>query len=227
VFLVLSLAVTGCGRQHVTLQVRVLSSPNPTNYEFDAPIEKVRDAVKAAFGKWDDEEIRLRRSRTWQGNGDADDKRLLTILLQLPPGSLLWKGDGDALSKQLLTKPGNEYDAYFCGGDSPFGESAVYFNDGVALPYFADFHIHLRAINQRRTRVEITTYDSSVNTGVNAGWSPARGHVSLYVTVDPTTVEEYQILLMIGQQLGTMNMPVVVTPGPDSTVKQVTKSRGR
>jgi hypothetical protein len=146
------------------------------------------------------------------------------MLLQLPPGSLYWKGDADSLTKNLLSKVGNENDAYFNGTDSPVGESKTYLIASQPLIYFADFHIHLNAITASRTRVEIITYDSKVNTGAYAGRT-AHGRSFLYVPVDPTTIEEYEILLRIGLQLGAKDMPPIEVPGPGSPVRQITKAK--
>ncbi len=220
-------ALVGCGQSsvsQVTLQEKLLSRPNPTSYEFDATVNEVKAAIRTAFDKRRDEEAKKNRNRVWRGGGDAEDKRILTMLLQLPPGFLFWKGDADSLAKNLLTKPGNENDAYFYGTDSPVGESLVHFRDGQPLIYFADFHIHLTSVGPQKTRVEIITYDSSVNTGVRAPWSPARGRTFIYVKVDKTTVEEYQILLGIAEQLGVKDMPKCVIPGPDSPVRQLTRA---
>jgi hypothetical protein len=218
-----TLVASGCGKPQVSLQERVLPHANPTSYEFDdATINDVKSAIKMAFEKWRDEELKNRKERIWKGSGDADAKRLLTMQLQLPPASLIWKGDADALSKHLLTKTGNENDAYFYGTDSPVGESLVYPKDGQPLIYFADFHIHLAAVDPRKTRVEIFTYDSSVNTGAK-GPRSAHGRTFLFVPVAPTTVEEYQILLRIGEQIGVKGMPRPVIPAPDSPVRELTK----
>lgn len=230
------LTLTGCGQSpvgqspvsRVILQEKLLLHPNPTNYEFDVGVGDVRESLKRAYDdEWRLAEAKKNRGRVWKGDGDADAKRLLTMLLQLGPGSLFFRGDADALAKGILTRPGNENDAYFYCTDSPVGESQVYFKDGQPLIYFADFHIHLTAVGPQKTRVEIFTYDSSVNTGVYAPWSPAQGRSFIYVKVDPTTVEQYQILLRIGEQLGTKGMPLLVTPGPDSPVKELTLPRER
>src|SRR5258706_536767 len=117
--------MAGCGERHVIFQQRLLAHPNPTNFEFNASLSAVKEAIKQAFKESLASAARNNRLRVWNGAGDPEAKRLLTILLQLPPGNLFWKGDADALSKQLLTKPGNENDAYFYGTDSPVGESPV------------------------------------------------------------------------------------------------------
>jgi hypothetical protein len=227
-----ALILSGCGQFHashdsqVTLQARLLPQANLTGYQFDAPLQDVRAAIKRAFGdEWFLAEARKNSLRTW-GGGDAKAKYLLTLALQLPPGSIFFKGEADGLSKHILTKPENENDAYlFCTG-SPFGESQVYFKDGHALIYFADFHIHLTVVEPRSTRVDIFTFDSSVVTGVDETWSP-HGPSFISVSVDPTTVEQYEILLRIGRELGIDDMPPLVTPGRNASIKELTMARRR
>lgn len=228
----MTLTLPGCEQRQsgqtgqVTFQQRVLPHPNPTNYEFDATIGDVKDAIKKAFSKWREEELKLRERRVWNGPGDAEAKRRLTAALQRPPMYLFWKGDADALAKDLLTRPGNENDAYFYGTDSPVGESQVYFKDGQPLIYYADFHIHLTAVGPKRTRVEIFTCDSSVAAGAEKSLTVHRyGNSLITANVDPTTVEEYQILLRLGEQLGAKDMPPLIIPGTNSPMKQLTKPR--
>ncbi|MGH7979530.1 MAG: hypothetical protein ACREE6_09150 [Limisphaerales bacterium] len=215
------------GTEQISLQERVLLHPNPTNYEFDAPVNSVTNAISKAFDIWHEKQIKKYQGRVWSGKGDAKAKHLLTLTLQ-SSGSvfLLWKGDVDVLAKNLLTKPGNEIDAYINDDVSPVGESQVYFKDGQPLIYYADLHIHLTPLNAKKTRVEIFTYDSSVVTGVDESWSP-HGPALISVNVEPTTIEQYQILLAIGQQLGVTNMPPLETPGQDAPVKELTLPRER
>jgi hypothetical protein len=139
---------------------------------------------------------------------------------------LIWKGVADVLTRGALAKPGTENDAYLSGGGTCIGESKTYFKDDQPLIYFADFHIHLTALDERKTRVEIFTYGSYVVTGLDESWSP-HGPSLISAEVDPTTIEQYQILLDIGRQLGAKEMPPLLTPGPDAPVKELTLPRER
>lgn len=232
ILLVATLAFTGCknlASQNgpVTLQERMLPHPNPTSYEFDASVSDVQDAIKKAFDKWREEQTKKYQVRVWKWGGDDKTQHLLTSALQSSGLlHLLWKQDGAIISKDLPNKPGNENDAYIYGGVSPVGESQVYFKSGQPLIYYGDFHIHLTAISPAKTCAEIFTYGSSVVTGVDESWSP-HGPAFISVNVDPTTIEQYQILLGIGEQLGTKDMPPLVTPGPDAPVKELTLPRER
>ena len=224
------LALAGCNppvASQVTLQEKVLPHPNPTTYDFDASIGEVRAAIRKEHEDWGQEMSIKYGNKTWGGDGDVASRQLYTRRLQMIGSeSLVWKGDADSLARGLLTRPGNEDDAYLLGMEAPYSESQVYFQGGQPLIYHADFHIHLALLGSGRTRVEITTYDSRVAAGVDRSPTVHFSGSSLFtVAVAPTTVEEYQILRGIGQRLGVTNMPPLVTPRPDSSVRQVVKAR--
>jgi hypothetical protein len=223
VIVVVVLSCTGCDphRQTIAFEQKTLAHPNPTSFEFEAPIGDVKNAIKKVFGSESAaDRMPTNQHKIWQRGGDDETKRSLSDLLQQPGGTLLWKGDADALADNVLTKPGNDNDAYLYGGVSPAGESQIYFKDHRPLVYFADFHIHLTSISSRKTRVEIFTFGSRVVTGLDKGWSP-HGPAYIFVDVFPTTVEEYQILLGIGDQLRVTNMPPLEVPGPDDPIKEL------
>lgn len=230
---ILPLVFAGCEQggksiQVVTFEQKELPRLNPTAYDFDATLPQVKKAIRKACGEqWFLSQAGKNHERVWKGGGDTEASRRLTQVLQLPPGSLFFKGDADALTRGLLAQHGNENDAYFYGIDSPIGESQIYFtDDGQPAIYYADFHIHLTALGTNRTRVEIFTYDSTVAIGAEKAWT-AHGHEIGLITakVPPTTVEEYQILLRIGEQLGAKDMPALITPGTNAPMKQVTRPR--
>jgi hypothetical protein len=182
-----------------------LAKLNPTNYVFNASIVDVQAAIKKSLGEeWGRE---LRRA-----NSNSFDEPLYGAL-RMQGASLLWKGDGDTLSRGVLTQFGNEKDAYLYGGGSCVGLSKTYFKDGKPLVYFADFHIHLEGLGSQ-TRVTIFT----INPSVVVGTEPHVAHGPAYVfgSVPPSSIEEFQILSRIGNQLHMTNMPIVIAPSSDA-----------
>jgi hypothetical protein len=212
----------------IQLEQKVLLRPNPLSHEFDATVESVKAGVKTAVEEWERTQMRKYRTAVWRGTGSKKVKESLTATLRHSAtlSTLFWKGNGDPLSKNLLTKPGNENDAYLYGDISPFGESAVYFKDHQPVICYADFHIHLSAVEPGKTRVEITAYRSRVVTGLDTSWQ-AHGPSLIFVLVPATTVEEYEILLAIGAELGAKNMPKLEIPAPDGPSKSLKLPRTR
>jgi hypothetical protein len=218
----------GCGSRkvpEVALQEKILTKSNPTNYQFDASVSDVKEAIKRAVEKQQHEVSEKYQNRDWKGTGDAETIRTLSITLQNSGMvELFWKGEGDSLANDVFNKPENKNDAYIRAEGSPLGESQIYFKDGKSLLYYADFHIHLVAIDANKTRVEITTYDSFILAGLDKSWSP-HGPSRICVEVAPTTIEEYQILRELGEELGTKNMPPLLIPEANSQMKQIIKPR--
>jgi len=83
-------------------------------------------------------------------------------------------------------------------------KSKMFFRFGKPLPYSPEFIIHLDSISEKKTNVVVITSDTTVVVG-GIGF----GHVGYTweKKVSPSTIEEYEILLLIGQQLSQEGMP--------------------
>jgi hypothetical protein len=196
----LFLGTLGCAEQN-RIEEKVLPIKNPVTYDFDASIGQVQAAIKQARGEgWQDTQN--------AGNG----------------GELIWKSDGNPFAKKIFDDPKNQNDAYLCGMGDAVGKSRVYFKDREALTYYADFQIHLTAISASKTRVQIVTFDSRVKAG--SEWGPFV-RAGVFLTVEPTTIEEYQLLLDIGKQMSQSDMPQMFLPDPSKPGKAVVKPRHR
>ena len=183
---------------------------------FQASVAAVTNAVQKAYETWYYGTSRAYGRREWQGEGDALSKKVHTRSLQLVGHEfLLWR-DSAPLAKGVFARPENQNDAFLYGGVAPYCESKVYFKDGQPLIYFADFHIHLAEVEPGKTRVEITTYDSRIAVGVDRGFSPLGDPGLRHVKIAPTSVEEYEILLGIGAELGVKDTPNLIAPGPET-----------
>ena len=87
------------------------------------------------------------------------------------------------------------------------GLSSVYFVGGKAAPYLADFHLKIEDLGGERTRVEVETIDPQVIAG--RALMPGRHFTrpNIYVPVEATSIEEYRLLLRLGELLGEPGMP--------------------
>jgi hypothetical protein len=118
----------------------------------------------------------------------------------------------DALfSGDLLKVPGNENDAYLHNFHDPIGTSDVYFASGKALHYLREFHLHIVSVSKDETRVEVNPLKSEVING-QTWWGNHLARANIYVSVAPTSIEEYRILLELGSSVGATNMPGLVLP---------------
>ena len=96
-------------------------------------------------------------------------------------------------------------------------KSKIYYKEDVPLKYTADFHLHLDSIGENKTKVTITTINPQVITGVKPGIGDNLTiGASNFKSVPASTIEEYEILLIIGKQLGQKGMPPCNYPSKDS-----------
>ena len=104
--------------------------------------------------------------------------------------------DNDILSKNIKKDAllRNHYDV----------KSKMFFRFGKPLPYSPEFIIHLDSISEKKTNVVVYTSDTTIVVG---GIGVPHFGYTWEKKVSPSTIEEYEILLLIGQQLGQEGMP--------------------
>ena len=101
--------------------------------------------------------------------------------------------------KSYFAKPNTENDIYIHN----FGTcwfSKLYHSKGKPLKYRTPFFIKLTKINEVTTKVFIAAEDPKVLNGIS-GYGP-HGAIARETTVEPSTIEEYSILLFIADKLG-------------------------
>ena len=118
----------------------------------------------------------------------------------------LWSKEED---KKIIFHTDIKEDAWL----NSFGniDSKIYFKNGNPLPYSVSFHIHLDSVSENRTNVEIFTLNPKIfRWGILYG-NIGHGYAHME-EVPPSTIEEYEILLSIGEQLGEKGMPACNYP---------------
>ena len=103
------------------------------------------------------------------------------------------------VGESYFTKPNTENDIYIHN----FGTcwySKLYYSNGKPLEYRTPFFIRFTKINETSTKVLIGAEDPKVLNGIS-GYG-AHGAVARETTVEPSTIEEYSILLFIADKLG-------------------------
>lgn len=162
------------------LTMKVFSPRNPTTYVFNHPMTDVRLAIERAF-----------RARSY---------RNLTLAT---------KAEDISFADSVFAFPENQFDGFLFLTTRDLGVSDVYKFNGEPSVYYANFHLHVEAVDERSTVVDVRTIDPSVVVG--KGWS-IHGPASRFQRVKPTTIEEYEILRRIGEELGEVTMPPTRRP---------------
>jgi hypothetical protein len=113
----------------------------------------------------------------------------------------------------VLKRPENINDAFIWNrhGDT----SRVYVRKASYVMYVVPHLIHISAVGEKRTEVEVRAIDPHIVIGVKFPRNVLPPDVGGALTkpVPPSTIEEYQILLEIGKGLGVEgSMPKLIMP---------------
>jgi hypothetical protein len=181
------------------LQTRNLLKKNPTLYTFEMNIEQVRDIIISGFSI--DNQIR--------------NENVLAYHITSYPGSIiqvifsLETKQNALFGKSVFNNPDNDNDIYLHTFGRPI-ISRSYYSLGKPLEYQVSFQIHLESNKPGYTTVSINAIDPRVIKGI--GGFGAHGFYSNYVLVEPTTIEEYELLRYIGYLIGTKSLPAPILP---------------
>lgn len=199
ILLVLAIALTAvsCSRGVSRIEIASLPTPNPTSYSFPFPLATVREMAWQVFSI--DHQI---------------NQPVFGRLTNLNFESTFFAecATNAVFGKEIFLDPANAQDIYLHTLDMPFVQSSVYRGRIGGLPFIAAFHLHLTA-NGTNTIVKIETHDARVINGTKFGFgSCGPGQANVYVSVQPTTVEEYSLIRYLGGYLGVTNMPALILP---------------
>lgn len=181
--LVILLLCYGCNNND-TFKISFTSS-NPTSFTFNSNIDTIKSVVLKEFG-----------GEKYYG---------FTLFSKY-----------DCLSKMKLFKIDSNYNDFILEefiNNNKYLSKVYYKKNGEASPYSASYHIHLIKNNDSSTKVSIITSEAKVLKGLSK--LPTLPHFArewIYIPVKPTTVEEYEILLILGKALGVKNMPPLKIP---------------
>jgi hypothetical protein len=192
--LVLSLGLfVSCGESPGKVEKRAFE-PNPTSYIFAKPIADLRKDILATLDNF--EVMRPFYASFAPEGGYYFSART--------------KADGSAASNGVLDDPAAANDIYLQAYGAVIGPSPVYSVRGKPLPYTSEFHLHFESVDEKNTRVTVIPHNPRVANGSKC-CSP-HGLYTIYQDVEPTTIEEYRILQLIGQVVGTKDMPPLKLP---------------
>ena len=115
-----------------------------------------------------------------------------------------------AWGKEILSKPENCKDVYVYayGWDTSY----IYINKEYPIYYYAEYHVHMLPINENSTKIEIYTIKPKILLK-EPRYPSFFNFAAESRTVMPSTIEEYKILLCIGEILGVKDqMPKLYLP---------------
>ncbi len=160
---------------------------NPINYCFNNNKEEVKEAINYLFSDYRHDGMGLYKF------GDTTGESAVDSLLLLP----------------------SNIDSRFIVPFGPIGNSKVYLaSNGDSLKYFIDcYEIEIDSIGAGRTDVSIITHGANIIYAYECLPSlPNFNRKAKYKSVEPSSIEEYEILLKIGKFLRTKEMPDITYP---------------
>jgi hypothetical protein len=189
VIVALSIFISGC-MVYYDYEVLTLKRPNPTSYVFNASVDKIKRVLveKIAPTPSYDNTIRY-----------AKGGRIFFFVRDNLYDSFKYLNTEENLDDAIIEDEG-----------SP---SYVYYNKEEPIVYSVKLHIHFKALSPDSTLVEIR----AINPNIQVGYHVMRALVDMGMTktkeVPPSTIEEYQLLLAIGEGLGMKDqMPKLILP---------------
>ena len=159
-------------------------------------------------------ELKVKNPTIYIFNSPIDDvKKVIEkeLFHYTKDGTLYQKKDYTIYNE--LFKDSSNFDDYILARFTT--ESKIYFKkpDSTSLIYDADFHLHLIKIDTCRTLVQVITYDNYIVIGEKTMGFVGEIGREIVEPVEPTSIEEYEVLLVIGEALGVSNkMPKLLLP---------------
>lgn len=178
---------SGCKVEYEKIE---FTDKNPTNYCYDYSLDKVKNAIKLEF----------------------ENFSYCSHKLYFKENVLFYE-----TGSELFEDYNNRNDALLAG-DNFYCKSFIYFKNSIALEYESVYQIHVSSSSENKTCLEIITINPRIKIGIFRTFTPQSMSFKgpKYISVEPSTIEEYEILYLIGKRLGQKNMPNVKYPSPNA-----------
>jgi hypothetical protein len=180
------------------LSVHRLSTPNPTSYSFKVPLGEAKKKISEGFHPRTQVTSPFYRSLGLREAGSGNS--YLSFKLETAEDAVF--------SKKIFEQHRDMIDFHLHTYGTAIN-SRTYFAFGESLPYVATFAVSVETKGQH-TLVSIITIDPNVLKGF--GGIGLHGTYEARLSVEPTTIEEYSLLLYIGNLLGVTDMPPLRLP---------------
>jgi hypothetical protein len=180
---------------------KALSSPNPTSYIFSAPYPLVLMVVDQLCAKGRPE-----------SSADTPTSRAIARCHRPSEGAAYRRANPTGQSRYPLYTPGYapNSDKDHVAVETRILDSRSYYVGGKPLEFSGSFFVDFERAGTGNTRVSVTAIELSARNGTTRG---LHGAVVPNITVlEPTSIEEYEILLYLGNRVGEAAMPPLRLP---------------
>jgi hypothetical protein len=157
----------------------------PTSYIFNTTIDSLKLSIKETLNK-----------RQYRGMYLCENSESNCI----------------GVSKGILGLPENKNDFYLYSFDY-IGRSSKYYNWWGKLKLDASFHLNIDSLSTRKCQITVNIIDPLVVTGYKIKMGDNKTLIRPCTQIaESSTIEEYQILFLIGEYFKVKDMPYVKLP---------------
>jgi hypothetical protein len=182
------------------IRQKQLIRPYPTSHIFNLPVNCLKDSIVTYFANARPLGSKMYNELIFYYYSDisGDGEKTKTTVSFCPETF-----NDKHFSKGFFSTSGTENDIYL-HSFGQFWNSPVYFANGDPLEFRAQFKLILKPINSKQTLLRVDADNPRVIKGIS-GIGP-HGFICREISVKPTTVEEYCLLLYIADQLGDRSL---------------------
>lgn len=191
--------------EFASIETKSLPQKNPTSYTFKGNLEDVRKKIVPAL---DHPEFESPFPFKAYDGLETRGYEVHSDFYICEAGDDICLGTNDKKVEEIFKKKENQKDIYLASDGIPIF-SSTYYMLGKPLKFRTDFHIHLEATEDEKTKITI----APINPVIYKGYGGTGLHGAILqkqIPVEATTVEEYQLLRYIGFVLGEKDMPEVI-----------------
>jgi hypothetical protein len=190
-----------CTESPKPVVIKKLAHPNPTSYTFDFPVDKLRDKVINLF------------SIDPQTNDSILKVVFIDRILKEHPFQINFvaeTSDKAAFGTDYYKNVENSDDIFLFSMGS-YWYSPLYFRkNNEPFLFFTSFAFKFKAISDQKTLLSVIDINPIISNGTKCcGHS---GYMAIEEKVQPTTVEEYTLILYIAEKLGVRGLAPLRLP---------------
>ena len=183
----------------IGFRTKHLKEKNPTSYVFHVPLTVISERIEKDFEK----------DRSTTINGLRSVQEISRKQWSVQDANCSYNSEK---VEKIFEKPRNKLDLYLTpSGSSIINYSNVYLKFWKSLEYYAEFQLHFEPINENETKITVITHDPEVLYWGFEIFNTGHAYVN-FKKVEPTTIEEYEILLRIGKLAEEKDMPPLKLP---------------
>jgi hypothetical protein len=181
------------------IEKKKLVAENPTEQILDVPHNELEQQIVSIFKNYSYINSKYYNSSLFYYNVEDFGKMFVAFHAET--------SDHQVFSSEYFAKPGTRDDIYLYTHE--YWLSPIYYSEGEPLEYLTPFSIKLTSISETSTKIKITAEDPKVIHGTEC--CGPHGRYAKQISVSPTTIEEYSLILFIAEQIGVSNLKPLVT----------------